>query len=191
MGQNSRQPEKGCSHNGRRAAVWSRGPACGDATAQARMCPAYDRAPMSRSGVASNDEAVGTCSALRGTLCRAACSCAPASVSRSVVRDGAQGGVFGRQWYGASAAAPANGASEGGRGAPFGDLTPETCMGSALTRRAHDRLHGHIPQAGPGSALRRSLRLTSRSRRDMSCATLRVINPFWLQRTRGSLCYRL
>jgi hypothetical protein len=24
--------------------------------------------------------------------------------------------------------------------------------------------------------------------RDMSCATLRVINPFWLQRTRGSLC---
>jgi hypothetical protein len=27
--------------------------------------------------------------------------------------------------------------------------------------------------------------------RDMSCATLRVINPFWLQRTRGSLCYRL
>ena len=24
--------------------------------------------------------------------------------------------------------------------------------------------------------------------RDMSCATLRVINPFWLQRTRGSSC---
>ena len=24
--------------------------------------------------------------------------------------------------------------------------------------------------------------------RDMSCAVLRVINPFWLQRTRGSLC---
>jgi len=24
--------------------------------------------------------------------------------------------------------------------------------------------------------------------RDMSCATLRVINPFWLQRTRESLC---
>jgi hypothetical protein len=24
--------------------------------------------------------------------------------------------------------------------------------------------------------------------RDMSCAALRVINPFWLQRTRGSLC---
>jgi hypothetical protein len=23
---------------------------------------------------------------------------------------------------------------------------------------------------------------------DMSCATLRVINPFWQQRTRGSLC---
>ena len=37
-----------------------------------------------------------------------------------------------------------------------------------------------LPQTG--------LRLTSRSRRDMSCTTLRVINPFWLQRTRGSLC---
>ena len=24
--------------------------------------------------------------------------------------------------------------------------------------------------------------------RDMSCAALRVIHPFWLQRTRGSLC---
>jgi hypothetical protein len=24
--------------------------------------------------------------------------------------------------------------------------------------------------------------------RDMSCATLRVINPFWLQRKRGSSC---
>ena len=40
-----------------------------------------------------------------------------------------------------------------------------------------------LPQTG--------LRQTSRSRRDMNCATLRVINPFWLQRTRGSLCYRL
>ena len=37
-----------------------------------------------------------------------------------------------------------------------------------------------LPQTG--------LRQTSRSRRDMSCAPLRVINPFWLQRTRGSLC---
>ena len=73
-GPKSAPPREGCSHNGRRAAASSRGPACGDATAQARMCPAYDGAPMSRFGVASNDEAVGTCSALRGTLCRAACS---------------------------------------------------------------------------------------------------------------------
>ena len=49
------------------------------------------------------------CSHNGRSLCRAACSCAPASVSRSVVRDGAPGGVFARWWYGASAAAPANG----------------------------------------------------------------------------------
>ena len=100
-----------------------------------------DGALVSRCGVASNSDTVGTCSALRGTLCRAACSCAPASVSRSVVRDGVQGGVFERDAAG-------------------------------LLRL--------LPQTG--------LRPTSRSRRDMSCATLRVINPFWLQRTRGSFC---
>ena len=99
----------GCSHNGRRAATWSRGLACGDATVQARTVPRCSGAPLSRFGVASNDEAVGTCSALRGTLCQATCSCAPASVSRSVVRDGAPGGVFRQWWYGASAASPANG----------------------------------------------------------------------------------
>ena len=100
---------EGCSHNGRRAAAQSRGPACRDATAQARTVPRHSGAPLSRFGVASNDEAVGTCSALRGTLCQATCSCAPASVSRSVVRDGAPGGVFRRWWYGASAASPATG----------------------------------------------------------------------------------
>jgi hypothetical protein len=48
------------------------------------------------------------------------------------------------------------GASEGGRGTLW-DLTPETRMGSALERRAIDRLHGRIPQAGPCSTFRRSL----------------------------------
>jgi hypothetical protein len=39
----------------------------------------------------------------------------------------------------------------------FGDLTPKTRMGSAFERRALDRLHGRIPQAGPCSTFRRSL----------------------------------
>ena len=46
---------------------------------------------------------------------------------------------------------------EGRKRGPSGDLTPKTRMGSASTRRAHDRLHGRIPQAGPCSTLRRSL----------------------------------
>jgi len=46
---------------------------------------------------------------------------------------------------------------EGRKRGPFGDLTPEMRMGSVLERRALDRLHGRIPQAGPCSSLRRSL----------------------------------
>ena len=56
--------------------------------------------------------------------------------------------------------AKADGASEGGRGAPLGDLTPATRAGAATTRL--DQLHGRIPTSGapaprcadPCSALR-------------------------------------
>jgi len=81
LGQNSCQPQwclwifrslfRGCGQNRRRAGAWSRGP-IGDATAQARVSPAHSGALPSRSGVASRHTPPGTCSALRGTLCRAA-----------------------------------------------------------------------------------------------------------------------
>ena len=49
--------------------------------------------------------------------------------------------------------AKADGASEGGRGAPSGDLTPATRAGAATTRL--DQLHGRIPTSGaPAPALR-------------------------------------
>ena len=136
-------------------------PACGDATAKARMCPAYDGAPLSRSGVASNDETIGTCSALRGTLCRAACSCAPASVSRSVVRDGAQGGVFKRQWYGASAAAPANGPTANESQPPRYELRHPSRDQSVLASNAHV-VHYEIGSHYRRAAWRSSIRFPGR-----------------------------
>jgi hypothetical protein len=54
-------------------------------------------------------------------------------------------------------ASPRSGRVDGWKRGPSGDLTPETRMGSASTRRAIDRLHGRIPQAGPCSTFRRSL----------------------------------
>ena len=54
-------------------------------------------------------------------------------------------------------ASPQAGRVGGRKRGPAGDLTPQTRMGSASHRRACDRLHGRIPQAGPCSALRRSL----------------------------------
>jgi hypothetical protein len=65
-------------------------------------------------------------------------------------------------------ASPQAGASQGGRGFPLGS-DPGDAHGSASKRRAFDRLHGRIPQAGPCSTLRRSL-LHASARR-----------PLWLQ----------
>ena len=62
-------------------------------------------------------------------------------------------------------ASPQAGRVEGRKRGPSGNLTPETRMGSALKRRALDRLHGRIPQAGPCSSFRRSLLLASARRR--------------------------
>ena len=54
-------------------------------------------------------------------------------------------------------ASPQAGRVGGRKRGPAGDLTPQTRMGSASHRRACDRRHGRIPQAGPCSTLRRSL----------------------------------
>ena len=52
-----------------RAGAWSRGPACGDATVQARMRTALKSgAPCPAPGSHPSAKADGTCSALRGTL---------------------------------------------------------------------------------------------------------------------------
>ena len=66
------QPTRGCGQNRRRAGTWSRDPLAG--CDRAGACE--DRASgalLSRSGVASKQKTLGTCSALRGTLCRESC----------------------------------------------------------------------------------------------------------------------
>jgi len=71
-GPKPRQPTRGCGQNRRRAGTWSRDPLAG--CDRAGACE--DRASgalLSRSGVASKHTTLGTCSALRGTLCREAC----------------------------------------------------------------------------------------------------------------------
>jgi len=68
------QPTGGCGQNRRRAETLSRGPGfrgCDrEGACKERVIPG---ALMSRSGVASKHTTLGTCSALRGTLCREAC----------------------------------------------------------------------------------------------------------------------
>jgi hypothetical protein len=108
-------------------------------------------------------------------------------------------------------ASPQAGASQGGRGFPLGS-DPGDAHGSASKRRAFDRLHGRIPQAGPCSTLRRSLLHASARRplwlqpfglarvfahdvvalldniRDIVCVELRVLSKNRDSASRGSLC---
>ena len=109
-------------------------------------------------------------------------------------------------------ASPQAGRVGGRKRGPAGDLTPQTRMGSALNRRACDRLHGRIPQAGPCSALRRSLLHAPARRRfwpqpgglarvlaqgfvarlanirDIVCAALRALRQNRASAARVSLC---
>jgi hypothetical protein len=69
-----RQPARGCGQNRRRTGTWSRGPGFrGCDRVGAFEERAILGALLSRSGVASKHTTLGTCSALRGTLCRSAC----------------------------------------------------------------------------------------------------------------------
>ena len=109
-------------------------------------------------------------------------------------------------------ASPQAGRVGGRKRGPTGDLTPQTRMGSALNRRACDRRHGRIPQAGPCSTLRRSLlRAPARRRfwpqpgglarvlpqgfvarlvniRDIRCAALRALKQNRASAAGVSLC---